>query len=216
MANKFQTLTEYIDNPLDVHNVGELIYYIPENLERVQRLFDEYGIDITEESESYDTYTLFLVYEAKRSPDQRLTTSKMQRENNIFFHELIIDKLKPIADDPYFCRIIGLKHDVMKAQLQRTETALATFLEHNKRAGQVRSIKNWLSKLLPFLASNRLGQTKRINFIYDLFVEFDVPYDENFNYGASTFDSHIGPKAQKDRIRKWEEEIMRAYKDNSS
>ncbi len=202
MAKNLPTLTEFIDEYPDVHNVREWIHDLPRNYDKIREIFARHRADLLEERECYEVYALGLVSEARSSGEQRLDTSQKQRQAIITFYELLIEKLKPLAEDPYFCSILDLKHNEVKARLERVETVLATFLEYNQRAGQIKSIKYWLRYLLPYLHNSELSETKRVNLIYDLFVEFDVPLAKQ-----------VGIKG---RIKKWDEEILRAQKNSPS
>lgn len=214
MAKKVQSLTEFMGEFPDVHNsegwINTLV--VAGNLARARNIFDRYGIDLAKEREGYDVYALALVYEASQSEDARKETSLRQIETSKTFYTILIEKLRPLAEDPYFCKSLGLDVDEIKNRLTATELALATF--DGKRVGPVKSIKYWLRYILPFLKSQGLGETKRVNLIRDLFIEFDVPV---FGIGHKVHQlGSLDRRTQvRDQIREWDREIMQAPKSNS-
>lgn len=207
-AKEVQALTEFIDEYPDVYNVGEWIktHAEAENFTRVLKIFDRYGIDLTKEREGYDFYALGVVYEAKQSAEARLGTSRKDLETRKTLYTLLIEKLKALAEDPYFCKYLGLNLDEIKNRLAANERALAPL--DGKRAGPFKSVKYWLRKILPFVKSQGLGETTRVNLIRDLFIEFEVP-------GFGTDLRNRGYLEEKDQIRDWDREIMQATKSNS-
>ena len=70
---------------------------------------------------------------------------------------------------------------------------------YTSRAGENKSLELALRKLFWDLTEYGIGQTKQVNIVYNLFVEFKVG-----DYGKEKFKNNvlIGEKEQKGRIRK--------------
>lgn len=220
MSKKIPTLAELLYTYPDPMNMEGVVYFYAENIGKIKDVFSKQGItpetysppvkDAITGREPGELYAGGLVYEALRSPEERLKTSQRERERSIQFYESIMERIRLILKEPYLCLDLGLSQDELKEKISHSEIALDAIKDKSKRSGQAKTIKYWMGRLVPYLEGFGFGQTKRINFIYDLFVEFEVPYKEGVIFGASHEESEIGPLEQKDRIRKWDEEIMRA------
>lgn len=213
MSKKIPTRAELYNNA-DPWNIKKIVqfYTDTDNEKRIQNIFSKYIT--TPVGKDGHFFAGGLVYEILRIPEERLKTSRHERMRTIRFHEALIERIKLILKEPYLCLYLGLSPKMLKYHIGLFEEFIGAEKNKSKtqRSGRAKTIKYWMRYLVPYLEGFGLGQTKRVNFVYDLFVEFEVPYKEGVKFGTSQIDSEIGPIEQKDRIRKWDEEIMQGYK----
>lgn len=139
--------------------------------------------------------------------DELKAISKMVRKRKLKLRGDYLGSIRSFYEDKKLTRIWGTNREILASWL-RVEEEFYQELKKT-RSGKLKPFEHEFFRLFWALEDMGFGQTKQIQCIYDLFVEFNFE-----DYGKETYEEKkdllIGEPEQKDRIRKIQEKAMRS------
>ena len=168
------------------------------NKDRLTRFFSDQGFDNSESSQltqSMKNAAFFLgthefdrieLEKTLRKNYRDLFKKDQQSIENLMREKNMLEDINPELD---WDQILKIKY-----------SALEKNSGLKKKAGKNVSLQIALEPLFWRLKKWGYGQTKQVNIVYDLFVEFEL--DDYARKPYRTKDQYIGVKAKKERIRK--------------